>query len=169
MELKLFVISVIFHHFVFSPKSRLPPPTLKFLNNIFAVEILGALNRGPCTCSTIKVFKLTNLHVLRLQIYITIAQVCLVCAHTQVHAWSVLCMCTYHRVIFIYIQKLQFSGTYCHKTGTRPPSCQTPRQPTIYKHTNVPLSSENTWTPFHHPQNFSEKFYSALLTIVSHV
>ena len=26
----------------------------------------------------------------------------------------------------------QFSGTYCHKTGTRPPSCSTPRQPTIY-------------------------------------
>ena len=22
------------------------------------------------------------------------------------------------------------SGTYCHKTGTRPPSCVTPRQPT---------------------------------------
>ena len=24
------------------------------------------------------------------------------------------------------------SGTYCHKIGTRPPSCATPRQPTIY-------------------------------------
>ena len=24
------------------------------------------------------------------------------------------------------------SGTYRHKTGTRPPSCATPRQPTIY-------------------------------------
>ena len=22
-------------------------------------------------------------------------------------------------------------GTYCHKTGTRPPSCVTPREPTI--------------------------------------
>ena len=28
------------------------------------------------------------------------------------------------------MQKLH--GTYCHKTGTRPPSCGTPRQPTIY-------------------------------------
>ena len=54
-------------------------------------------------------------------------------------------------------------------TVTRPPSCQTPRQPTIYEHTNVPLSSENTWTPFHHPQNFPGKYYSAILTIVSHV
>ena len=26
---------------------------------------------------------------------------------------------------------LYLSGTYCHKTSTRPPSCQTPRQPTI--------------------------------------
>ena len=25
------------------------------------------------------------------------------------------------------------SGTYCHKTGTRPPSCGTPQQPTIYE------------------------------------
>ena len=24
------------------------------------------------------------------------------------------------------------SGTYCHKTSTRPPSCATPQQPTIY-------------------------------------
>ena len=24
------------------------------------------------------------------------------------------------------------SGTYCHKTGTRPPNCVTTRQPTIY-------------------------------------
>ena len=27
---------------------------------------------------------------------------------------------------------LYLSGTYCHKTGTRPPSCVTPWQPTIY-------------------------------------
>ena len=27
---------------------------------------------------------------------------------------------------------LYVSGTYCHKTGTRPPSFQTPRQLTIY-------------------------------------
>ena len=27
---------------------------------------------------------------------------------------------------------LYLSGTYCHKTGTRPPSCATPPQPTIY-------------------------------------
>ena len=26
---------------------------------------------------------------------------------------------------------LYLSGTYCHKTGTRPPSCVAPRQPTI--------------------------------------
>ena len=26
---------------------------------------------------------------------------------------------------------LYLSGTDCHKTGTRPPSCTTPRQPTI--------------------------------------
>ena len=28
---------------------------------------------------------------------------------------------------------LYLGGTYCHKTGTRPPSCQAPRQPTIYE------------------------------------
>ena len=27
---------------------------------------------------------------------------------------------------------LYLSGTYCHTTGTRPPSCFTPRQPTIH-------------------------------------
>ena len=32
----------------------------------------------------------------------------------------------------IDLQALYRSGTYCHKTGTRPPSCQTPLQPTIY-------------------------------------
>ena len=28
------------------------------------------------------------------------------------------------------LQALYLSGTYCLKTGTRPPSCQAPRQPT---------------------------------------
>ena len=28
--------------------------------------------------------------------------------------------------------KPYLSGIYCHKTGTRPPSCNTPREPTIY-------------------------------------
>ena len=32
----------------------------------------------------------------------------------------------------IDLEALYLSGTYCHKTGTRPPSCQAPRQPTIY-------------------------------------
>ena len=32
----------------------------------------------------------------------------------------------------IDLQALHLNGTYCHKTGIRPPSCQTPRQPTIY-------------------------------------
>ena len=27
---------------------------------------------------------------------------------------------------------LYFSGTYCHKTGSIPPGCVTPRQPTKY-------------------------------------
>ena len=31
----------------------------------------------------------------------------------------------------IDLQALYLSGTYCHKTGTRPPSCQAPRQTTI--------------------------------------
>ena len=29
------------------------------------------------------------------------------------------------------LQALSLSGTYSHKTGTRPPSCGTPQQPTI--------------------------------------
>ena len=32
----------------------------------------------------------------------------------------------------IDLQAFYLSGTYRHKTGTRPPSCQTPRQPTKY-------------------------------------
>ena len=31
---------------------------------------------------------------------------------------------------------LYLSGTYCHRTGTRPTSCVTPRQPTIYPATD---------------------------------
>ena len=30
------------------------------------------------------------------------------------------------------LQTLYLSGTYCHKTSNRPPSCVTPQQPTIY-------------------------------------
>ena len=30
------------------------------------------------------------------------------------------------------LQALYLSGTYCHKTGTRPPCCNTPREPTIH-------------------------------------
>ena len=30
------------------------------------------------------------------------------------------------------MSKSWLSGTYCHKTGTRPPSCITPQEPTIY-------------------------------------
>ena len=32
----------------------------------------------------------------------------------------------------IDLQALYFRGTYCHKTGTRPPNYVTPWQPTIY-------------------------------------
>ena len=35
---------------------------------------------------------------------------------------------------------LYLSGTYCHKTGTRTPSCGSPRQPTIY--TTMPTSEQ---------------------------
>ena len=30
------------------------------------------------------------------------------------------------------LQTLYLSGSSCHKTGTRPPSCAKPQQPTIY-------------------------------------
>ena len=30
------------------------------------------------------------------------------------------------------LQALYLSKTYCHKTGVRPPSCTTPREPSIY-------------------------------------
>ena len=36
---------------------------------------------------------------------------------------------------FLYkadLQDLFLSGIYCHKTGTRPPSCNKPREPTMY-------------------------------------
>ena len=32
----------------------------------------------------------------------------------------------------LVVLALYLSGTYCHKTSTRPPNCVTPRQPTIY-------------------------------------
>ena len=35
------------------------------------------------------------------------------------------------RIAHIHTLAINHSGTYCHKTGTRPPSCITPRQPTI--------------------------------------
>ena len=35
------------------------------------------------------------------------------------------------------LQALNLSGTYCHKTDARPPSCAKPRQPTIYHWVNV--------------------------------
>ena len=54
----------------------------------------------------------------------------------SVLTWSTKCSFTLSMegslVDKIDLQALHFSGTYCHKTGTRPPSCQTPRQPTIY-------------------------------------
>ena len=34
------------------------------------------------------------------------------------------------------LQALYLSGTYCHRTGTRPPSCAKPRQLTIYSTTH---------------------------------
>ena len=55
------------------------------------------------------------------------------------------------RIVFIYIDsdfppyslsllftfaRLYLSGTYCHKTGTKPPSCGKSQQPTMYT-TNV--------------------------------
>ena len=39
----------------------------------------------------------------------------------------------------IDLQALHLSGTYCHNTGTRPPSCQAPRQPTNYENTYLEL------------------------------
>ena len=49
---------------------------------------------------------------------------------------------------------LNLSETYRHKTGTRPPSCQTPQQPTIY--VNSPHFSSHTHdTPLH---NFMTHF-----------
>ena len=38
---------------------------------------------------------------------------------------------------------LYLSGTYCHKTGTKPPSCQTPQQPTIYSEMRLQLWIHN--------------------------
>ena len=36
------------------------------------------------------------------------------------------------------LQALYLSGTYCHRTGTRPPICAKPRQPTMYTAPYVP-------------------------------
>ena len=36
-------------------------------------------------------------------------------------------------------QALYLSGTYCHETGIRPPSCKMPREPTIYAIFNIQL------------------------------
>ena len=36
------------------------------------------------------------------------------------------------RALIIELQALYLSGTYCHKIGTTPPSCDNPRQPTMY-------------------------------------
>ena len=43
---------------------------------------------------------------------------------------------------------LYLSWTYCHKTGTRPPSCVTPQQPTIYAIKNIVLTGESVINPF---------------------
>ena len=39
--------------------------TFFFKKIIIAIEYLGALKQGPCTCNTFKAFNLTYLHVLR--------------------------------------------------------------------------------------------------------
>ena len=49
------------------------------------------------------------------------------------------------------LQAFYPSGTYCQKTGTRPPSCSKPRQPTIYvtgfpyEITNLVIDSKNNY------------------------
>ena len=55
--------------------------------------------------------------------------------------------------------KLYLSRTYCHTTGTRPPSCTTPREITMYRHTNkLARLHKNShhyalfiWTGYFHP------------------
>ena len=39
-----------------------------------------------------------------------------------------------------HLLALYLSGTYCHKNGTRPPSCVTPRQTTIYSSPVIQVS-----------------------------
>ena len=39
------------------------------------------------------------------------------------------------------------SWTYCHKTGTRPPNCVKPRQPTIYISLVLPLKIKALFKP----------------------
>ena len=40
--------------------------------------------------------------------------------------------CCLNKSVLTHLLTYQASGTYCHKTITRPPSCVTPQQPTIY-------------------------------------
>ena len=35
------------------------------------------------------------------------------------------------------LQALYLSGTYCHRTGTRPPSCTKPRKPTKHQYSEI--------------------------------
>ena len=44
----------------------------------------------------------------------------------------VLCILCIINITSIYLPTLYLSGTYCYRTGTRPPSCVTPWQPTMY-------------------------------------
>ena len=47
--------------------------------------------------------------------------------------WGTFPLCTDFPGSITDLQALYLSGTYCHKTGTRPPSCNMPRGPTIYQ------------------------------------
>ena len=61
----------------------------------------------------------------------------------SIHSYGAI-VCYLHQQVFFILSKegslvnttdllaLYLSGTYCHKTGTRSPSCVTPRLPTIY-------------------------------------
>ena len=67
---------------------------------------------------------------------------------------------------------LYLSGTYCHKTGKKTPSCPTPRQPTIYdseKGSNImsqcgPLKIAH-WDPRKQCFNFRESLLNQKLKI----
>ena len=43
------------------------------------------------------------------------------------------------------LQALFISGTYCHRTGTRSPSCNTPQEPTIHAHLEAKYNKELPW------------------------